>query len=137
MKKLFPLFLICSIFFAMYSCSGPVSAAPGLTAQNSVPVQAIVPKAAKSTCVTINKARAGYATVDVSGTNAISWDARVDNTTTAAGTAEPLKVYYNSNTAYMPNAGSRTDLKIDRSTTTVKFERYSSGKAATFCYELN
>lgn len=125
--------MLVALALAAYAENGP-------TTQNRVTVQSIVPKASKSVCTTIVRGRATQKTVDVSGTNAISYDVRIDGTVATAGTAEvvkrKLKVGSTLNTALMP-AASVTDMKIDRATTGFVFERYSSGKDATLCYELN
>lgn len=132
---------ICSVVLLVIAATVSTVFAAGLTSLNTIPVQQIVPKASKSTCTTLLKGRATSRTVNVASTSAINWDARIDNTAAAIGTADPLKIKYvtasGTNSNYIPNEGAGSDVKIHPLTTGFVFERYSSGKTATLCYELN
>ena len=125
--------ILALCLIAVASAFAGSSSAPALGRVN-VPIT--VPKATKSACQTIGASRAGYVTVDTTGTSMMNWDAKHTVTVSSAGTAEVVKRKLGANTVGISKS-SETSLPIESAVNSVKFERYSGATTITVCSELN
>jgi len=128
---------ILTILIIVYAHIADAGTAGGTApAVGKVNVPATVAKPAKSACTTIGASRAGYATIDVSGTTMINWNAKSAVSATSAGTAEVVKRKWNSNSVGLASSGEY-NVPVGSSVSSAKFERYSGNSTLTICTELN
>lgn len=144
MKKIFSalfmvlVFAVMVLVFAVMAIAGTSGGSAPAVGKVNVPLT--VPKKANAFCKTLVAGRATQATLDVSGTTMINWQARGANTASAAGTATVVKRYLGNASAVNSNgmnASSETNLPIESGVSRVVFERYSSDTTLSVCGDMN